>query len=50
MSRMPGGSPGNSLGLCLRKDYRVPQELPPRLLALVRKLETADATEDSQRA
>jgi len=38
------------LGLCLRKDYRVPQELPPRLLALVRKLETADATEDSQRA
>jgi len=38
------------LGLCLRKDYRVPQELPPRLLTLVRKLEAADATEDSQRA
>ena len=38
------------LGLCLRKDYRVPQELPPRLLTLVRKLEAADATEDSQHA
>jgi hypothetical protein len=38
------------LGRCLRKDYRVPEELPPRLLTLVRKLEAADATEDSQRA
>jgi hypothetical protein len=38
------------IGLCLRKDYRVLQELPPRLLTLVRKLEAADATEDSERA
>ena len=38
------------IGLCLRKDYRVLQELPPRLLTLVRKLEAADATEDSQHA
>jgi hypothetical protein len=38
------------LGRCFRKDYRVPKELPPRLLTLVRKLEAADATEDSQRA
>ena len=37
------------IGLCLRKDYRVLQELPPRLLTLVRKLEAADATEDSER-
>ena len=38
------------IGLCLRKDYRVLQELPPRLLTLVRKLEAADATGDSERA
>ena len=49
MSRMPGGSPGNSLGYASEKIIGC-QELPPRLLALVRKLETADATEDSQRA
>jgi hypothetical protein len=36
------------IGLCLRKDYRVPQELPPRLLTLVRKLETVEGNQLSQ--
>jgi len=35
------------LGLCLRKRYPV-YRLPPRLLTLVRKLETADDTQLSQ--
>jgi hypothetical protein len=32
------------IGRCLRKDYRVPQELPPRLLTLVRQLETVEGS------
>ena len=30
------------LGLCLRERYRVPKELPPRLLKLVRKLQAVE--------
>jgi hypothetical protein len=33
------------IGRCLRKDYRVPQELPPHLLTLVRKLETVEGNQ-----
>ena len=60
MSRMTGGSPGNSLGLCLRERYRVPKELPAPLITLVEKLVGGNpsqtlvgelaATEDSQLA
>jgi hypothetical protein len=35
------------IGWALRKRYQVPKELPPELLALVRKL---DAAEDNLRA
>ena len=33
------------IGRCLRRDYRVPQQLPPRLLTLVRKLETVEGNQ-----
>ena len=36
------------IGLCLRKDYRVLQELPPRLLTLVGKLEAVEGNQLSQ--
>jgi hypothetical protein len=37
------------IGRCLRRDYRVFQELPPRLLTLVRKLETVEGNQLSQK-
>jgi hypothetical protein len=36
------------LGLCLRKHYRMSQELPSRLLTLVKKLEAIEGNEFSQ--
>jgi hypothetical protein len=36
------------IGRCLRRDYVVPQKLPPRLLTLVRKLETVEGNPLSQ--
>jgi len=34
------------LGLCLRERYRVPKELPPRLLKLVRKLQAVEGNHE----
>ena len=34
------------LGLCLRERYRVPKELAPRLLKLVRKLEAVEGNQE----
>jgi hypothetical protein len=31
------------IGHCLRRRYRVPKELPPKLLALVRKLDAIES-------
>ena len=36
------------IGRCLRRDYVVAQELPPRLLTLVKKLETVEGNQLSQ--
>ena len=36
------------IGRCLRRDYGVPQELPPRLLTLVGKLEAVEGNQLSQ--
>jgi hypothetical protein len=34
------------IGLCLRERYRVPKELPPRLLKLVRKLQAVEGNKE----
>ena len=34
------------IGLCLRERYRVPKELPPRLLKLVRKLQAVEGNQE----
>jgi len=34
------------IGHCLRKRYRVPKELPPRFLTLVRKLDVAEGNQE----
>jgi hypothetical protein len=34
------------LGLCLRERYRLPKELPPRLLKLVGKLEAVEGNQE----
>jgi hypothetical protein len=34
------------LGLCLRERYRLPKELPPRLLKLARKLEAVEGNQE----
>jgi hypothetical protein len=44
MTNLPGGSPGDKLAGPSEKRCQVPKELPPELLALVRKL---DAGEDN---
>jgi len=36
------------IGLCLREQYRVPKELPPRLLKLVRMLQAINGNQESQ--
>ena len=34
------------LGLCLRERYRLPKELPPHLLKLVKKLEAVEGNQE----
>jgi hypothetical protein len=36
------------IGLCLSERYRVPKELPPRLLKLVNKLQAVEGNQDNQ--
>ena len=41
--RLTGWFTGEQIGWALRKRYQVPKELPPKLLALVRKLEAVES-------
>ena len=44
LSQLPGGSPetGGRIGRGLRERYQAPEELPPSVLTLVRKLDALE--------